>query len=162
MHTCTNTFCKYRKKLLASPRVHLVLYIELLLRCRLTFCTCPSSVEITLERTSNRSTELIDLKIGLGLENWVIHVWNKRFLEIRIASCKLMQFMIICKKICVHGFHWSTSLILLKIDIHVHCTMMHVWNSWFFSKLVLVVANYATYDFLQISWCACMDLTVLY
>ena len=25
MHT--NTFCKYRKKLLASPRVHLVLYI---------------------------------------------------------------------------------------------------------------------------------------
>ena len=26
MHT--NTFCKYRKKLLASPRVHLVLYIE--------------------------------------------------------------------------------------------------------------------------------------
>ena len=29
MHT--NTFCQYRKKLLASPRVHLVLYIELLL-----------------------------------------------------------------------------------------------------------------------------------
>ena len=27
------SFCKYRKKLLASPRVHLVLYIELLLRC---------------------------------------------------------------------------------------------------------------------------------
>ena len=26
MHT--NTFCTYRKKLLASPRVHLVLYIE--------------------------------------------------------------------------------------------------------------------------------------
>ena len=24
VHTCTNTFCKYRKKLLASPRVHLV------------------------------------------------------------------------------------------------------------------------------------------
>ena len=28
VHTCTNTFCKYRKKLLASPRVHLV-YIEI-------------------------------------------------------------------------------------------------------------------------------------
>ena len=28
MHT--NTFCKYRKKLLASPRVHLVLFIQLL------------------------------------------------------------------------------------------------------------------------------------
>ena len=24
VHICTNTFCKYRKKLLASPRVHLV------------------------------------------------------------------------------------------------------------------------------------------
>ena len=70
----TNTFCKYRKKLRASPRVHLVLYIELLLRFRLTFRTCPSSVEITLERGSNRSTESIDLKIGLDLENWVIHV----------------------------------------------------------------------------------------
>ena len=72
MHT--NTFCKYSKKLLASPRVHLVLYIELLLRYRLTFRTCPSSVEITLERGSNRSTESIDLKIDLDLENWVIHV----------------------------------------------------------------------------------------
>ena len=72
MHT--NTFCKYRKKLLASPRVHLVLYIELLWRYRLTFRTCPSSVEITLERGSNRYTESIDLKIGLVLENWVIHV----------------------------------------------------------------------------------------
>ena len=72
MHT--HTFCKYRKKLLASPRVHLVLYIGLLLNFRLTFCTCPSSVEITLERGSNRSTESIDLKIGLDLENLVIHV----------------------------------------------------------------------------------------
>ena len=26
MHT--NTFCKYRKKLLASPRVHLVMYVD--------------------------------------------------------------------------------------------------------------------------------------
>ena len=71
----TNTFCKYRKKLRASPRVHLVLYIELLLRFfRLTFRTCPSSVEITLERGSDRSTESIDLKIGLDLDNWMIHV----------------------------------------------------------------------------------------
>ena len=43
------------------------------------------------------STESIDLKIGLDLENWVIHVWKEWFLEIRIASCKLMQLMIICK-----------------------------------------------------------------
>ena len=72
MHT--NTFCKYRKKLLASPRVHLVLYIELLSSFLLTFRTCPSSVEITLERGSNRSTQSIDLNIGVDLENWVIHV----------------------------------------------------------------------------------------
>ena len=31
--------------------------------------TCPSSVEITLERGSNRSTKPIDLKIGLNIEN---------------------------------------------------------------------------------------------
>ena len=68
VHTCTNTFCKYRKKLLASPRVHLVLYIELLLRYPQTIRTCPSSVVITLERGSNRSTEPIDLKIGLDIE----------------------------------------------------------------------------------------------
>ena len=67
-------FSKYRKKLLASPRVHLVLYIELLLSFLLTFRTCPSSVEITLERGSNRSTQSIDLNIGVDLENWVIHV----------------------------------------------------------------------------------------
>ena len=76
MHT--NTFCKHRKKLLASPRVHLVssflLYIELLLRYPQTIRTCLSSVEITLERGSKRSTKSIDLKIGLDLENWVIHV----------------------------------------------------------------------------------------
>ena len=70
----TNTFCEYRKKLRASPRVHLVLYIELLLRYPQTIRTCPSSVEITLERGSNRSTESIDLKICLDLENRVIHV----------------------------------------------------------------------------------------
>ena len=54
----------------------------------------------------------------------------------------------------MHGFDWSTSLILLKIDIHVNCTMMYVGNNQFFFKLMLVVANYVTCDFLQISWCA--------
>ena len=53
------------EKTTRTPRVHLVLYIGLLLTFRLTFRTCPSSVEITLERGSNRSTESIDLKIGL-------------------------------------------------------------------------------------------------
>ena len=42
--------------------------------------------------------------------------------------------------LCVR-FDWSTNPILLKIDIHLHYTMMHVWNNWFFSKLLLAVAN---------------------
>ena len=49
--------------------MHLVLYIESLLRYPQTIRTCPSSVEITLERGSNRSTEPIDLKIGSDIEN---------------------------------------------------------------------------------------------
>ena len=61
-------FVSTEKKLRASPRVHLVLYIELLLRYPQTIRTCPSSVEITLERGSNRSTKPIDLKIGLDIE----------------------------------------------------------------------------------------------
>ena len=133
----TNTFCKYRKKLLASPRVHLVLYIESLWRFQQTFRTSPSSVEIPLERGSSRSTEPINLKIGLEIGHCVIHVWKQWFLETRVASCKFLQFTIICKSICVLdlvGFDWSTSPILLKIDVHVRYTMMHVWNIIFFQN----------------------------
>ena len=72
MHT--NTFCKYRKKLLASPRVHLVLYIELLLRYPQTIRTCPSSVEITLERVYTISTMLNVLKFGQNINIGVMHV----------------------------------------------------------------------------------------
>ena len=72
MHT--NTFCKYRKKLLASPRVHLVLYIELLLRYPQTIRTCPSSVEISLERGYMISTMLNVLKFGLNIKIGVMHV----------------------------------------------------------------------------------------
>ena len=93
----TNTFCKYRKKLRASPRVHLVLYIESLWRCRQTFRTSLSSVEIPLERGSSRYIKPINLKIGLEIGHWVIHVWKELFLETRVASCKFMQFTIICK-----------------------------------------------------------------
>ena len=34
----------------------------------------PSSVEITLGRRSDRSAEPIDLKIGINMGNWVVHV----------------------------------------------------------------------------------------
>ena len=57
------------KKITRTPRVHLVLYMASLSRARQTVRTSPSSVEITLERGSNRSTKPINLKIGLDMEN---------------------------------------------------------------------------------------------
>ena len=72
MHT--NTFCKYRKK---TTRIALhascVIY-RIALEGLTNVLYMSSSVEITLERGSKRSTKSIDLKIGLDLENWVIHV----------------------------------------------------------------------------------------
>ena len=41
-----------------------------LLVCRHSQCL---SIEISLERVSNRSAEPIDLKIGLNMENWEIY-----------------------------------------------------------------------------------------
>ena len=67
MHT--HTFCKYRKKLLASPRVHLVFVTKNYLMLSLAMSVRPSSVEISLERGSKRSAEPIDLKIGLSMDN---------------------------------------------------------------------------------------------
>ena len=72
MHT--NTFRKYRKKLLASPRVHLVLYIESLSRYRQTCCTSLSSVGITLERGYTIATRLNLFKFGLDIDIGVMHV----------------------------------------------------------------------------------------
>ena len=95
MHTIT--FCKYRKKLLASPRVHLVLYIELLSRFRQTFSTSLSSVEINLELSYMISTTPIVFKFSLYIDIWVMHVRKKFGFEIRIASYKFMQFTVICK-----------------------------------------------------------------
>ena len=70
-----DTFCEYRKKTTRiASRASCVIDRIAFEVSTITFRTCPSSVEITLERGSNRSTESIDLKIGLDLENWVIHV----------------------------------------------------------------------------------------
>ena len=109
MHT--NTFCKYRKKLLASPRVHLVSsfflygkklpYVVTRDVCpsvcpsvRLSVCpsVCPSSVEISLERGCSITNMPIDLKFGTIIGGRVMHVWKKFGFEIRIASCEFMQF----------------------------------------------------------------------
>ena len=70
-----DTFCEYRKKTTRiASRASCVIYRVAFEVSSLTFRTCPSSVEITLERGSNRSADSIELKIGLDLENWVIHV----------------------------------------------------------------------------------------
>ena len=46
---------------------------------------------------------------------------GRDFFQILIASFTFFKY------ICVHGFHCqSTSPILLKIDIHVRFTMMHI------------------------------------
>ena len=47
----------------------------------------------------------------------------------------------------MHSFDWSTNPILLKIDILVRLTMMHVWNSWFLKKNYWQLQIHATYDF---------------
>ena len=58
------------KIIIGSSKIYgLVLCMESLSRFRQTFRKSPSSVEITLERGSNRSTEPIDLKIGLYIEH---------------------------------------------------------------------------------------------
>ena len=53
------------------------------------------------------------------------HAFHLSQPNITIGSCKFMQFAIICKYICVHGFDGSTKANLLKIDIRVRYTMMH-------------------------------------
>ena len=87
MHT--NTFCKYRKKLLASPRVHLVssfFLFEKKLPYVVTRDVCPSvclsvclsvrpsSVEISLERGCSITNMPIDLKFGPIIGSRVMHV----------------------------------------------------------------------------------------
>ena len=106
MHT--NTFCKYRKKLLASPRVHLVSSFFLFskkLPIVVVRDVCPSvrpsvcpsvrpSVEIISFRGNSLSIRPIDLKIGLNVREGVVHVRKAWFFEIRIASCNFLQFML--------------------------------------------------------------------
>ena len=63
----------------------------------------------------------------------------------RNSNCKLQIYANAATTYRVHGVHgfaWSSNLvILLKIDTHVHYTMMHVWNNYFFSKFLLLVTN---------------------
>ena len=70
-----DTFCEYRKKTTRiASRASCVIYRVAFEVSSLTFRTCPSSVEITLERGSSRSTEPINLKIGLEVGHCLIRV----------------------------------------------------------------------------------------
>ena len=84
-----NMFCKYRKKLLASPRVHLVSsfflygkklpYVVTRDVCpsvcpSVRLSVCPSSVEISLERGCSITNMPIDLKFGPIIGGRVMHV----------------------------------------------------------------------------------------
>ena len=78
----TNTFCEYRKKLRASPRVHLVSsffcyeknYLMSSLAMSVRPSVCPSSVEISLERGCTITNRPIDLKFGLSIGGREMHV----------------------------------------------------------------------------------------
>ena len=120
-----------------------------------------SSVEIISFPGNLISNMLIDLKFGLNVGYGIVHVRVAWFFKILIASCKFMQFTIFCKYICVHGFDWCTNWILLKIDIHVRYTMMHVWNNWFFFQNLHIYANYF---FLQMDLCTrfCWNIINMY
>ena len=95
----TNTFCEYRKKLRASPRVHLVFSKKLPIVAVLDVCPSVrlSSVEIISFHGISISNRPIDLKIGLNVREGAVHVRKARFFEILIASCKFMQIKQICK-----------------------------------------------------------------
>ena len=53
---------------------------------------CLSLVEITLVNGCTISISPILFKFGLNIGGWVMHFKKERFFEIRIASCKFMQF----------------------------------------------------------------------
>ena len=73
----TNTFCEYRKKLRASPRVHLVTFRRKLPYV-VTRDVCPSvrpsSVEISLERGCTITNKPIGLKFDTNIGGGVMHV----------------------------------------------------------------------------------------
>ena len=70
-----DTFCEYRKKTTRiASRASCVTYRITLKVFDRRFVQVRRLVEIPLERASSRSDKPINLKIGLEIGNWVIHV----------------------------------------------------------------------------------------
>ena len=97
-----------------------------------------SSVELIYFRGNSISNKPIDHKVGLNVGCGVVHVRKTWFFEILIVGSNFIQVMIFCKYIYLGAWLWLTSPILLKNDIHIRYTMMHVWNNRFCSKLLLI------------------------
>ena len=71
------------------------------------------------------------LKIDIHVRYTMMLVWNNWFLWKHNWYLQSYATYDFCKYICVHGFDWSTDPILLKVEIVVRFTMLHVWNTWF-------------------------------
>ena len=92
-----------------------------------------SFVAIISFRGNSISSMSIDLKVGLNVvRHGVVHVRKAWLFKILTASCKFKQFAIICKYICVHGFDLPTNTILLRIEILLCYTMVHVCRNRLF------------------------------
>ena len=72
------------------------------------------------------------LKIDIHVRYTMMLVWYNWFLWKHYWYLQIYANYDFCKYICVHGFDWSTDPILLKVEIVVLFTMLHVWNTWFF------------------------------
>ena len=97
-----------------------------------------SSVELINFRGNSISNKPIDLKVGLNVGCGVVHVRKTWFFEILIAGSNFIQVTIFGQYIYSGAWFWLTSPILLKNDIHIRYTMMHVWNNRLSSKLLLI------------------------
>ena len=72
------------------------------------------------------------LKIDIHVRYTMINVCNNLFIWKHYWYLQIYVTYNFCKYICVHDFGWYTNPILLKIDILVCHTMIHVWNNRFF------------------------------
>ena len=94
-----------------------------------------SSVEITSFRGNLISDRPIDLKIGLNVGYGVVHVRRRNFSKFELQVANLCNLRVFANKfVCTVLTDRSTDPVLLKIDIHVRFTKMHVCNNRYFQN----------------------------
>ena len=86
------------------------------------------------------------LKIDIHVRYTMMLVWNNWFLWKHCWYLQIYAAYDFCKYICVHGFDWSTDPILLKVEIVVRFTMLHVWNIWFLQNYHWYLQHYQNYS----------------